>query len=304
MTSTTLRTILLLPLAACIVDYDLAKVDASLAEVSEEVAPEPPDLTDETPPDAPTDVAEPDDPAPVDDCDNTSASIYAIARDGRELYLFDPGTSAFDYLGDLDCSVWGSPNSMGVARDGVAYVRWSDDTVYEVHLPTLQCRESDYQPNTSGFGAFGMGYATDAAGTWRDQLYVANEHTLSRLDTSTWQLQPVGALPSQSELTGNADGELWAFLPLEQPATIARLSKSTGQPIDLIELPGFPDPYEIDAFAFAQWGGEFWLFVRTYGLGSSTDIYRVTASGQMTLEVSDIGVDIVGAGVSTCAPAQ
>jgi hypothetical protein len=38
----------------------------------------------------------------------------------------------------------------------------------------------------TGFDSFGMGYATDAADTWRDQLYVANGTTLGILDTATW----------------------------------------------------------------------------------------------------------------------
>jgi hypothetical protein len=303
MTRTLFRSALLLPLAACIVDYEVAGISEPVLDAPEEPAPEVPGPVSPEPevvPDAPTD----DDPPPADDCAYTADGIYALARDGRELYLFDPGNEAFDYLGDLDCAPFGSPNSMGVGRDGVAYVRWSDDTVYEVHLPTLRCRESDYRPGTTRFGPFGMGYATDDAQTWRDKLYVANATTLAHLDTTTWQLQPVGPLPSQSELTGNADGELWAFLPLEDPAAIARLSKATGEPEQILSLPGFPAPLEIDAFAFAQWGGDFYLFVRTYGVGSSTDILRVSPSGVMTTIAEDIGVDIIGAGVSTCAPTE
>ena len=37
-------------------------------------------------------------------------------------------------------------------------------------------------------------------------------------------------------------------------------------------------------------------------MGNSTDVYRVDAAGQLTLERRDVGFDVVGAGVSTCAP--
>jgi hypothetical protein len=303
MLRTLLRSASLLSLAACIVDYDVTGLPDPVLDTPAEPVPEPvdPPATEQEPTPEPPPV---DDPAPEDDCVVTADGIYALARDGRELYLFDPGAQDFTYLGDLDCSAFGSPNSMGVGRDGVGYVRWSDDTVYEVDLTTLACQPSGYRPRSTSFGAFGMGYATDTAGTWRDKLYIANADTLARLDTSTWQLQTVGPMPSQSELTGNAAGELWAFFPLERPAAIARLSKSTGQPEQILSLPNFPAPQDIDAFAFAQWGGDFYLFVRTYGVGSSTDILRVTAAGTMTTVASRIGVDIIGAGVSTCAPVE
>ena len=37
-------------------------------------------------------------------------------------------------------------------------------------------------------------------------------------------------------------------------------------------------------------------------MGQTTDVYRVTATGSLTLVVPDSGMDVVGAGVSTCAP--
>ena len=60
--------------------------------------------------------------------------------------------------------------------------------------------------------------------------------------------------------------------------------------------------YLIDAFAFATWGGDFWVFIRTHGMGHSTDVYRVTSTGHTTRVAVDTGMDVVGAGVSTCAP--
>jgi hypothetical protein len=44
------------------------------------------------------------------------------------------------------------------------------------------------------------------------------------------------------------------------------------------------------------------VFVREYGMGSSTDVYKVTSTGAMSKVLSDVGFDVVGAGVSTCAP--
>ena len=258
---------------------------------------EPPE--DEEPP-----VEEPpeEEPPPEDDCDGVSDLVYAIDKEDEALYLFDPPTGAFTYLGDLDCGMWaGTPASMSVSRDGFAYVRYSDQTVYAVDLATLDCTETSYG---SSFGSFGMGFATDSATTWQDTLYVANANQLATLDTATWSLNTVGGLPSQSELTGNAAGELWAMLPLESPAQLVRLNKASAQVEQTVTLSSFPNPYDIDTFAFATWGGSFYLFVRTYGMGSSTNVYEVTATGAMSLLAGDTGKNIVGAGVSTCAPAN
>ena len=243
-----------------------------------------------------------EEPPPADDCADTSDLVYVIDRDEEALYLFDPVAVSFGLVGDLDCGLWaGTPASMSVSRDGFAYVRYSDNTVYAVDLQTMDCTETSYG---SSFGSFGMGFATEDAATWQDDLYVANANLLARLDTATWSLTTLGGLPSQSELTGNAAGELWAMLPLETPAELVQLDKGNGQVLDSYGLWGFPDPFDIDTFAFATWGGEFWVFVRSYGMGNSTDVYRVTATGVLELVWPDSGMDVVGAGVSTCAPAQ
>ena len=242
-----------------------------------------------------------DEPPPADDCDTTSDLVYVIDRADDALYLFDPETLAFDLLGELDCGLFaGSPASMSVTRDGFAYVRYTDNTVYAVDLDTLECTETAY--GGGGFGAFGMGFATDSDTTWRDTLYIANDNQLARMDTATWTVSPMGSLPSQSELTGNADGELWAILPLEEPAQLVRLNKDTAAVEHTLHMTAMPDPYTIDAFAFATWGGDFWVFIRTHGMGHSTDVYRVTSTGHTTRVAVDTGMDVVGAGVSTCAP--
>ncbi len=251
-----------------------------------------------------TDPGEPDehqDPPAEDDCDHTSDLIYVIDRADEALYLFDPVDQSFDLVGELDCTMWGTPGSMAVSRDGYAYIRYSDNAIYAVDLATMDCAPTSF---SAGLGSFGMGYATDEAGTWRDELYIANGDTLATMDTGSWGASLVGGMASQSELTGNANGELWAFLPLESPAELVQLDKTSGTVLATHRLNGFPHAGNIDTFAFATWGGDFWLFVRSYGMGNSTDLYRVDASGNLALVAADTGMDVVGAGVSTCAPAE
>lgn len=316
---------LLLALVGCQSDVGLYAVpddesprpeEEGLANEDEETAEEPPPEEapeeeggneNEPPGEEPPEDEEPpeeeppeEEPPPEDDCVGVSDLIYLIDRDEKALYLFDPPAGSFTLLGALDCGLWaGTPASMSVSRDGFAYVRYSDQTVYAVDLDTLDCTETSYG---SSFGSFGMGFATDSASTWQDTLYVANNNQLAVLDVGTWSLNTLGGLPSQSELTGNAAGELWAMLPLESPAELVRLNKTTAQVEQTLFLSGFPNPSDIDTFAFATWGGSFYLFVRTYGMGSTTDVYEVSASGQMSLIAGNTGMDVVGAGVSTCAP--
>ncbi len=92
-----------------------------------------------------------------------------------------------------------------------------------------------------------------------------------------------------------------AFLPLESPAALVEVDKNTGSILSSKGLSDFPSPSNIDTFAFAAWGGDFYLFVRTYGMGESTSVYEVTESGTMTKVVDGLGLNVVGAGVSTCA---
>lgn len=312
--------LLSLLLLACSSDFSLEKVTAAnngedsavedtavedtaapdSGEAEDSGAPAETGAAEDTDDSAPAETA---DPAPEDDCEDTSDLIYVLSRDDSRLYLFDPDALTFTALARLSCGTSASPGSMAVSRDGQAFVRYSDNTVYAVDLSTFECTRTSYSDRATGFDSFGMGYATDTAETWRDQLYVANEGRLGLLDTSTWSITSLGTMPSQSELTGNADGELWAFLPLESPAQLIEVDKGDASRLTTLRLPGFPDASDIDAFAFAGWSGAFYLFVRVYGMGESTDVYQVTGDGDMEKVLEDVGFDVAGAGVSTCAPA-
>jgi len=242
-----------------------------------------------------------EDPAPEDDCEGTSDLIYIIEKDRETLSTFDPATGSLTGLGALSCESWSTPASMGVARDGVAYVRYADNEVFAVDLDTLACTSTGYSDG-SGFGAFGMGFATQSAESWRDSLFVANSRQLGRIDPSTWQLTLLGSLPSQGELTGTGAGELFAVLPLESPLRVVELDQSTGAVADSISVGTTLDIANLDTFAFAAWDGEFYLFTRMYGMGNSTAVHRIDRSGGISLVVPELGINVVGAGVSTCAP--
>jgi hypothetical protein len=280
------------------VDTDTPDDDTDSASWDTGTIQEDTDVPEDT--DAPPEVD--DDPPPADDCTETDDLIYALSRDDGTLYTFDPSSLVFASVGRVSCPTTYTAASMSVRRDGTMYVRYGDDKVYSVDLDTMNCTATAYSDRATRFDSFGMGYSTDSADTWRDQLYVANGDTVGVLDTSSWTITPIGGMPSQSELTGNADGELWAVLPLESPAKIIQIDKTDGSALTTIPMRSFPEPVNIDTFAFATWGGDFYVFVGEHGFGRTTDVYEVTATGTMTKVLADIGFDVVGAGVSTCAP--
>ena len=268
--------------------------------------PEPqPEPEPEVTPEEPDPQPEPEEevPPPVDDCEETSELLYAVDKNDGGLYLFDPVGGSFELLGIPDCGMFsGTPASMAVARNGIAYVRYSSSTLYAIDVETLECSET--QMSVSSFGKFGMGYATLHGNTWQDELFIANRNTLAKLNTTTFQVENIGPLPSQSELTGNALGELWGVFPLETPAQIMELDRSSGQPQRSITLTFMPSPMNIDTFAFATWGGDFYVFLRLYGMGESTRVYRVSTTGFTEVLSNETGRNIVGVGVSTCAPTE
>ncbi|MCA9590689.1 MAG: hypothetical protein KC657_35560, partial [Myxococcales bacterium] len=54
------------------------------------------------------------------------------------------------------------------------------------------------------------------------------------------------------------------------------------------------------AFAFAHWGGDFWLFTAPQGKSQVTRLKY--DDGTVETVKTDVGFEVVGAGVSTCAP--
>ena len=99
-----------------------------------------------------------------------------------------------------------------------------------------------------------------------------------------------------------ASWTLWGVLPLESPLQVVELDHATGSVLQTIRVATTLDITNLDTFAFAAWDGEFYLFARYYGMGNNTEVYQIDRSGNITQVVDDLGINVVGAGVSTCAP--
>jgi hypothetical protein len=249
--------------------------------------------------------------AVVPQCAEANKDVYVIAED-RTFYSFHPPTVEFKAKGILNCPTGGAmPTSMAVDREGTAWVRHSDGTVWKVSTTDLSCELTKYQPQAEAFTKFGMGFATETKGGSAEVLYLSDSNGagLAKLNTKTLALSFVGAYTGDlagttSELTGTGDGKLYGFF-VTSPAQIGEISKATGDIIMAKELTGV---YAGTAWAFSFYGGDFYIYTSSEagnlprnGGGSDVTRYR-PSDGKIEVVKSKIGFKIVGAGVSTCAP--
>lgn len=251
-----------------------------------------------TPDTPPRDTGTPDVPDGLE-CSEKAELVYVVTKE-KQLFAFDPRDGSLTLVGDVDCDEWldTTPGSMGLTRLGTAYVNYSDGEVGAVSIEDAGCAPSGWTAQGGEFARFGMSFVGDGG---EETLYVASASRLARLDTDSWRLVPIGDLPSQCELAGTSRGELWGFFPLESPPQIHRIDPTNAEVLESYAMP--PLPRDLDTFAFTAWGGDFYIFYRVSGMGSSTDVYRYTPGDSAPeLVIADTGINVVGAGVSICAP--
>ncbi len=252
------------------------------------------------------------------DCPDAESTLVYVVTSENELHAFFPPDLGFRLIGNLTCPAPAgtSPFSMAVDRRGVAYVLYTDGALYRVSTLTAACVATTYRSGQSGFQTFGMGFAADSTSITNERLFVADNggggigipqpsRGLAHIDTSSFLLSFVGAFaPSlpRAEFTGTADGRLFAYWPQGTTArplgSIAEVDIRTAAVRARVDVPvGTSD----DAFAFAFYGGDFWMFNSTQG-DTTTAVSRFRLSDGTTTTSATFGGRIVGAGVSTCAP--
>ncbi len=236
----------------------------------------------------------------VDDCAEELKQIFVVTND-NELHRFAPTTKIFTKIGDLSCpaGAFATPFSMGVDRKGTAWVLYNDGKLFKVSTTDAKCAATSYAVGQSGFQTFGMSFARDGLG---ETLFVAdyNAKGLAKIDTTTLKLTFIGAFGTgggAGELTGRGDG-LFAFFN-GSPPRVASLDKATGKVLTSKNLSGVTIG---SGWAFAHWGGTFWLFHAPSGSSQVTE-YDFE-KGTSTVAKTGLGFVIVGAGVSTCAPTE
>jgi hypothetical protein len=236
--------------------------------------------------DAAHDASEADTSIAIDAGDAAScaerAKLVYVLSDDAVIYAFLPTTLEFTKIGLLSCpsAASATPYSMAVDRSATAWVLYDDGNLYRVSTEDASCEGTAFTPEQHGFGRFGMAFVSDAPGSEAETLYGApyEGQGLGKIDLDTFQLDYVGnydALFDKAELTEKQNAKILSQKPM-------------------------PEIVIGHAWAFAFWGGDFYLFSAP-GVTSRVDRYRPT-DGSVVNVKTGIGFSVVGAGVSTCAP--
>ncbi len=279
--------------------------------------------TSPPPMDASFDVLPPIDVTPlpdvfVNDCPDAGATLVYVVGESNVLYSFYPPTAAFTQLGILACPTTlpspqggpATPFSMAVDKKGTAFVVFDSGELFQVSTRTAACVSTPYAPNQDGITTFGMGFVGSPSGTG-DTLYVAPDpmSTLATIDTTSFVLSivaPFGPeMVTEAELSGTGDGRLFAFYAATDPnsgmsSAVAQIDPTNATVVANNVLSSLPQG---DGWAFAFWGGSFYLFTAPMGAGG-TQVTQFNPADLSQNTVGSVPDIIVGAGVSTCAPMQ
>lgn len=264
------------------------------------------------------------------DCaDAVKNYVYVLSAE-RGLYRFAPDKKVFSKVGDLRCTDDPSsiPNSMAIDRAGNAWVNYvtrnpdgsvRSGSIYKASIADASCDASTMFALPDAWARIGMGFSTDAADSTKETLYVASTagstHELGRLDIASQSITPLGPfVPANpfgslsAELTGTGDARLYGmFIQIAQVANrpspvVGQIDKSSASTESPMDMSGVEAP---NAWAFSFWGGHFYLYTSPWYVSTRTS--NVTdydpMSGNINSEyMTNVGFNIVGAGVSTCAP--
>jgi hypothetical protein len=253
-------------------------------------------------------------------CSGQAANYVYVLSAENNLYSFAPNLKQFTMIGPLKCQTTMQPNSMAVDRNANAYVNYvqSDPTtgmdtagvVYKVSTKDASCSPQPLMNLPNGWYRTGMGYSSDTAGGQTETLYldgVSNGVTgsgmgIGRVDLGAGVVTPIGAFTGtvagqNAELTGTGDARLFGFFTTT-PVYVAQITKTSGATPNPVPMTGVQTPTD---WAFSFWGGHFYLYV-SQGAGTTVADYDPTTGSVNPNYMPNIGFDIVGAGVSTCAP--
>lgn len=225
---------------------------------------------------------------------STEATLVYVVDSQRNVYSFEPKALKFTPVGSLSCMSTGT-FSMAVDRNAIAYVLGIDGKLARYDIRTKACSMLPFASSQHGFTTFGMGFASNSKGSSDETLFVASAIGLglAKIDTSTLLLDPIAnfdKLGGRVELTGTGDGQLFGLFE-GTPYVLGEVEKTTAKVLSQAPQP----PTNVANFAFAFWGGEFYSFI-------AKDVIRYSPSTKASAKVTSVAFDVVGAGVSTCAP--
>ena len=262
------------------------------------------------------DLAAPDLFVRTDECADGPRRLFVV-DDNQRLARFRPDTLTFTEVGSLRCPTsagstpFSMPFSMAVEQSGAAWVVYSSGELFRVDTTDASCRATGYiaRPSSDPFTVFGMSFVPDAPNGAIESLFVAGESfnqlpgRLGRIDLASLtltEIAPFSGLGSP-ELSGSPDGRLFGFFPTESMPRVSEIDPQSGVETQVRMLPELRASSSLgnSAWAFAYWGGDFWIFLQR-GTDSSSKVFRLGADGSFQTALPYTGRSIVGAGVSTC----
>lgn len=244
----------------------------------------------------------------IDTCGTHDVELIYLVDHDNKFLSFDPRklpNDPYREIGTLSCDK--SPFSMAVDRQGLAWVLHDNGKLFRVSLFDARCVGETVVAKARR--TYGMGFVANSKGSPEETLYVASNvgdagfGSIAFDDTGHARWEEIGTLapkpPLNPEFTGTGNGELFGYFPLPGRGFVQQVERSSGKLVGTpLKIPG-ADRGSV-AFAFAHWGGVFYVFRTGDGVSSVYAIERKT--GKVELIRSGDPYTIVGAGVSTCAP--
>jgi hypothetical protein len=259
-------------------------------------------------------------------CSQGTGLIYLV-DDANRFLSFNPENNAniLKELGALSCPAasswpaWASPKatpfSMSVDRKGKAWVLYTSGEIFSVDIKAVDCNKTSFGKGQKGYQLFGMGFVSDAKGSDQEKLFIhggevqyLEDGNLGTIDPASLVITTVGPLSitgteQSPELTGTGNGELFGFFPNGAKSAVRKIDKTNGKTLQSWTV-GVPTTGEVVAWAFAHWGGKFYVFVTLSDLFTDNSMILLLDpdTGQTVPLLQNLKYRIVGAGVSTCAP--
>ncbi|MDB4960539.1 MAG: hypothetical protein JWP01_538 [Myxococcales bacterium] len=248
----------------------------------------------------------------VDTCALQDVELIYVIDDDANLFSFDPKklpADPFHKIAQLSCDPSSTVNSMAIDRFGIAWLGYHNGNVHRASIIDGRCAASVGAPSGAPT-TFGMGFVTDGPKATTEKLFVAGGSVdgkvdkLGTVDTSGSRAAwiPVASLDRNAqhpELTGTGEGRLFAYFPSPGRGFVQELDRTTAKPIGTKwVVRGLAR--HVSAYAFAHWGGVFYVFTTADGDSSVHAIHM--KDGKQELVRDKLPNVIVGAGVSTCAP--
>ncbi len=243
-------------------------------------------------------------------CAVQDAELVYVVDNTNRLLSFDPrklpGNDPFHLVGTLKCTTTSTPNSMAVDRRGIAWIGYQNGKVYRASIIDARCDKKGWKPTGNATRVFGMGYVTKGPRTEEEILFVAGgvddpTFQLATIDTEhkAWAEITTLAIHGHPELTGTSEGRLFAYYPTPGRGFVQELDRQKGSTLGPVwKIPG--NVRNVEAYAFAHYGGVFYVFTTADGVSSVHAVHMKT--GTVELVRTSLPYTIVGAGVSTCAP--